>query len=142
MNEPTFSPPFGQADLTNCERELIHLAGSIQPHGVLLVADAADLRVLLASDNIERLLGTPHDHVLDRNLATLGGNLAEKVRAIADELSPDELTAFRCDVGTSASCRSFEGMAHLGQSGTIVIELEAAPTEGGSLDFADRKSVV
>ena len=26
------SPAFGQADLTNCERELIHLAGSVQPH--------------------------------------------------------------------------------------------------------------
>ena len=35
------SPAFGQADLTNCERELIHLAGSVQPHGVLLVLDAA-----------------------------------------------------------------------------------------------------
>ena len=31
------SPAFGQADLTNCERELIHLAGSVQPHGALLV---------------------------------------------------------------------------------------------------------
>ena len=34
------SPAFGQADLTNCERELIHLAGSIQPHGALLVLRA------------------------------------------------------------------------------------------------------
>ncbi|MBP6096803.1 MAG: GAF domain-containing protein [Methyloversatilis sp.] len=138
MNEPTFSPPFGQADLTNCERELIHLAGSIQPHGVLLVADATDLRVLLASENVGQLLGTPHHRVLDQGLATLGGNLAERVRAIADELSPDELTAFRCDVGAADSCRAFEGMAHLGQSGTIVIELEAAPSEGGSLDFASQ----
>ena len=26
-------PAFGEADLSNCERELIHLAGSVQPHG-------------------------------------------------------------------------------------------------------------
>ena len=35
------SPSFGQADLTNCERELIHLAGSVQPHGVLLRNDVS-----------------------------------------------------------------------------------------------------
>ena len=28
-------PAFGEADLSNCEREQIHLAGSIQPHGAL-----------------------------------------------------------------------------------------------------------
>ena len=40
------SPAFGHADLSNCERELIHLAGSVQPHGVLLVLREADLRAL------------------------------------------------------------------------------------------------
>jgi chemotaxis family two-component system sensor kinase Cph1 len=34
-------PAFGQADLSNCEREPIHLAGSIQPNGALLVAREA-----------------------------------------------------------------------------------------------------
>ena len=32
---PGARPAFGQADLSNCEREQIHLAGSIQPHGAL-----------------------------------------------------------------------------------------------------------
>ena len=36
-------PAFGQADLSNCERELIHLAGSVQPHGALLVLREPDL---------------------------------------------------------------------------------------------------
>ena len=35
---------FGQADLSNCERELIHLAGSVQPHGVLLVLQVERLQ--------------------------------------------------------------------------------------------------
>ena len=39
----------GQADLTNCERELIHFAGSIQPHGALLVMRESDLTVLQAT---------------------------------------------------------------------------------------------
>ena len=36
------SPAFGQANLTNCERELIHLAGSVQPHGAVLVLRERD----------------------------------------------------------------------------------------------------
>ena len=43
------SPPFGQADLTNCERELIHLAGSVQPHGVLLVLREPDFVIVQAT---------------------------------------------------------------------------------------------
>lgn len=33
------SVKFGEADLTTCDREPIHIPGSIQPHGVLLVID-------------------------------------------------------------------------------------------------------
>ncbi len=32
------SPAFGQADLTNCERELIHLAGSVLGKTVQMVS--------------------------------------------------------------------------------------------------------
>ena len=39
---PFPSPAFGQADLSNCEREQIHLAASIQPHGALLLVREAD----------------------------------------------------------------------------------------------------
>jgi light-regulated signal transduction histidine kinase (bacteriophytochrome) len=62
----TFSPSFGQADLTNCERELIHLTGSIQPHGVLLVLDGPDGRVIQASANAGALVGATLNDVLGR----------------------------------------------------------------------------
>ena len=44
-------PAFGQADLTNCEREQIHLAGSIQPHGALLVLGGPGHIIVQASVN-------------------------------------------------------------------------------------------
>ena len=49
------SPRFGHADLTNCERELIHLAGSVQPHGVLLVLSVQSLVVEQATANVAGL---------------------------------------------------------------------------------------
>ena len=33
-------------DLTDCDREPIHIPGSIQPHGLLLIADADSLTVV------------------------------------------------------------------------------------------------
>lgn len=40
------SPAFGKADLTNCEREQIQFAGSIQPHGILLVLREPTLEII------------------------------------------------------------------------------------------------
>ena len=84
------SPAFGQADLTNCERELIHLAGSVQPHGVLLAVREPSFVIVQASANVVGLLGLPPDELLDRPLHGLGGNLDEQVRLIAREDDLDE----------------------------------------------------
>lgn len=46
----------GPPDLDACAREPIHIPGSIQPHGVLLVVDPADGRVLQASANASAVL--------------------------------------------------------------------------------------
>nr|WP_223300122.1 GAF domain-containing protein [Methyloversatilis sp. RAC08] len=136
LNDPTFSPAFGQADLTNCERELIHLAGSIQPHGVLLVVRRADGLIVQASDNVARWLGVAHDQLLGRTLDALGGSLARRVTELADTLVADELTAFHCDIGGTDSTAGsvFEGMAHLGQSDTVIVELESAESGTESID--------
>ncbi len=40
-------------DLTACDREPIHIPGSIQPHGLLLVADPASLTVVAGAGDIE-----------------------------------------------------------------------------------------
>ena len=39
-------------DLTNCDREPIHIPGSIQPHGVLLVMTEPELVVMQVSENV------------------------------------------------------------------------------------------
>lgn len=55
--------------MTNCDRELIHLPGSIQPHGLLLVADRASLRIVGAAGAVEtRLAPDWLDSALNRVL--------------------------------------------------------------------------
>jgi len=48
---------FGEADLTTCDREPIHIPGSIQPHGVLLVIDRETLAVEQSAGDTASLLG-------------------------------------------------------------------------------------
>ena len=78
------APAFGEADLSNCEREPIHLAGSIQPHGALLVVREPDLLVLQASANAAGFLGL-EGPLPGRSLAALSADLAEQVRARLDQ---------------------------------------------------------
>lgn len=46
-------------DLSNCDNEVIHLPGLIQPHGAMVVLRASDLTILQVSENTQALFGVP-----------------------------------------------------------------------------------
>ncbi len=125
------SPAFGQADLSNCERELIHLAGSIQPHGALLVLRERDSLVVQASANVDQLLGLPAERLLMRPLSVLGGDLEPRVRqlsALPDLAEPQPLQV-HTQVGSVP--RDWSLVLHrVPGQGVLVLELEA-PGGGG-----------
>ena len=77
------APAFGTATLANCEREQIHLAASIQPHGALLVAREPDLLIVQASANAACFLGLS-EAPLGRPLIALGGDLVERIANSAE----------------------------------------------------------
>lgn len=129
------APAFGQADLSNCERELIHLAGSVQPHGALLVLAAADLRVLQLSGNVARLLGMAPDALLQRPLAVLGGDVAERVSQLQQGADLREAVVLQCRLGTAQ--RRFDGALHRLADGSLVLELEPAETAPDGVELQD-----
>ncbi|CAH2603524.1 GAF domain-containing protein [Rhodovastum atsumiense] len=51
-------PAFGGADLTNCDREPIHIPASVQPHGALLALEPRQLHIVHAGGDTLRILGT------------------------------------------------------------------------------------
>ncbi|MGV3634112.1 MAG: HWE histidine kinase domain-containing protein [Pseudorhodoplanes sp.] len=60
-NERSISA-LGQVDLTNCDREPIHIPGRVQPHGALLACDAELSVIRRHSLNAPGILGLPfHD---------------------------------------------------------------------------------
>jgi light-regulated signal transduction histidine kinase (bacteriophytochrome) len=114
------SPAFGQADLTNCERELIHLAGSVQPHGVLMVLREGDRQLLQLTENAAALLGAPPARWLERPLAALAPALdaaVAQLQATADLARPQPLRA-------DTAAGSFEGLLHRAAPDLLVLELE------------------
>lgn len=48
----------------------LHLVNLIQPHGVLLVVDKAELRVVQASVNVESFLGISVEDLLEQSLSS------------------------------------------------------------------------
>ncbi|MET0540681.1 MAG: GAF domain-containing protein, partial [Variovorax sp.] len=125
------SPAFGQADLTNCERELIHLAGSVQPHGLLLALQEPGLTVLQASANVERLLGITAQALLMQPVQRLGGDIERGVRRIAAQGQLAEPEALRCRVEVRGAEREFEGTLHRIQGSVLLVEIEPVNAAGG-----------
>ena len=114
-------------DLENCAREPIHVPGSVQPHGVLLVLAGRDLRVVQASENTGPLLGVPTGDALGRPLADLLG--AAAAAALHHGLTA-ALTATRAEFLGAVTVAggykgSFNAVAHRAAGG-VVLELEIA----------------
>jgi light-regulated signal transduction histidine kinase (bacteriophytochrome) len=63
--------PHLQVDLSNCDKEPIHLIGRIQAHGYVLIFDPVSYQIEQVSANLEALCGWPLEKVLKARLTEL-----------------------------------------------------------------------
>lgn len=131
MTSSLIFPAFGQADLSNCEREQIQIPGSIQPHGALLVVREPDLVIIQASANANEFMGIVLP-IEGRSLADIPGNLAERIVPHLGQPLRAIPLAVRCDIG--AERRPFDALLHRPPEGGLVVELEPA---GPPLEVAE-----
>ena len=116
-------PAFGEADLSNCDRELIQYPGSIQPYGVLLVLEASEPIVMQASANADAILGASAARLLGQSIAILGGDLCAQVeRHLQDGVgaTPYPFRAFTLGDGVH---RGFEALIHRNDADAVILEL-------------------
>ena len=117
-------------DLTNCDREPIHILGAIQPIGFLL-ALSPDMVVERTSANVESFLGVAPEALLGRPLQEILS--AEAVHSIRNRLT---LIAGVDGIERIFGCRFQAGLAafdvalHV-SGGQIVIEAEPASGDHG-----------
>lgn len=114
-------------NLTNCDHEPIRFVGSIQPHGVLFVLDANDLRLIQVSQNAADMVGMPAEQALNQSLATLLGAdratvLEPALRAVPSRARPVFVTTLT-ELGKRR--RTYHVIAHETDGG-IIVEFEAA----------------
>jgi light-regulated signal transduction histidine kinase (bacteriophytochrome) len=107
-------------DLSNCDREPIHIPGSIQPHGVLLAFDA-DGRLALRSANAEQLLGPLPDIGMALGPSHLNEELRVEIRA-----GLDAFDSILGSLHTEVAGQAFDAVLH--RCGAyLVVECERAP---------------
>jgi light-regulated signal transduction histidine kinase (bacteriophytochrome) len=117
-----------ELDLTACEREPIHIPGSIQPHGILLAMRHPDLVLTHASANLAPLFGLDPAKVLGRPLHEVlpdlaSGFAADLVQPVSEATSR-YLRAFA--LKTAAGEQAFDAVLHT-SGDHVVLELEEVP---------------
>ncbi len=118
-------------DLTACDREPIHIVGSIQPHGFLLTVDAASLVIVQASAN------APAGTDVGAALETALPELVPIVRRYLDD-QPTEDGAHTCGPSPSPPPHSRPTRSRrIASAASNVVELEeefADPSVEAGLD--------
>ncbi|MCY1059520.1 ATP-binding protein [Nannocystis sp. SCPEA4] len=113
------APP-QSVNLDNCDREPIHVPGSIQPFGLLLVLCEPELVVQQVSANSAEFLGEAPEALLGRPVAELLDEASfVGFRSCARSLRGGEV----CPLRVATRAGEFDGLLHRHQ-GVLMLELE------------------
>ncbi len=124
----------GAVDLTNCDREPIHIPGSILPHGAMLVVDPATMLVEQVAGDTLGLFGRDAASLTGQGLADLLN--AEQLQRLRELLQSSSLARPRHLLDPLLRVvpdRAIDASVHL-SDGALVIEVEDA-------DLSDRHAV-
>lgn len=121
-------------DLTNCDREPIHIPGAILPHGAMLVVDPATLRIEQVAGDTGRLFGTEPAALAGLELSNLfSPQQVERLQALLHGSSLNRSRHLLDPLMRVVPQTPIDASVHL-SGGNLLIEVEDA-------DLADRHAV-
>ncbi len=126
-----------EVDLTNCDREAIHVPGSIQSHGILLVLQEPELKILQVSNNIANFFQIPAESLINQNLSILFSSVQlETLKICIAQEEAEVFNPLRLLVEVENKVLVFDGMLHRNDGG-LILELEPpmSSIERGELSF-------
>ena len=126
INESVTAETF---NLTNCDREPIHIPGAIQPHGLLLVVSRREWQIIQISHNTQDFLGIEPEQLLGKPLSRLLPT--DKIEAIAACLEGEfeQINPLKLSIETQNGTKKFNGIVHSLDEKDIILELESNESE-------------
>lgn len=117
-------------NLTNCDREPIHVPGSVQPYGFLLTV-LSDLTICMASENAGSFLATEVADLLQQPLSRVFSEAAvETIRRHVDHLSGPDATERLFGIEIQTGKPPYDLSIHF-SGAYLVIEAEPSVEEPG-----------
>ena len=134
-------PALEEVDLTNCDREPIHISGHIQPHGVLLVVQEPQLEILQVSENTLHLLGFAPESAIGQDLSLLFDPVQlEKLKACLRNENLKTVNPIKLYVERPGKSLEFDCILHRVQE-VLMVELELATSQENLSVFSFYHSV-
>ncbi len=111
-----------------CEREPIHIPGSIQPNAVMLAADAGTLEILAHSTNVRDVLSHAPERIAGLSLSdVLPSAFVETIRQRLASATLDDGRSIRRTLKLADDAgASYYAIVHA-HSGRVIVELELEP---------------
>lgn len=130
-------PDTRTVDLSNCDREPIHIPGSIQPHGCLIASDAQFDTVQRSSENTASFLGLGDGAVNGRALTEIfGADVVHDFRNAAATANEPSRPVMLVNKSLPIGAQPYDICIHR-HGGVAILEFEhATPASANPLDTA------
>jgi two-component system, chemotaxis family, sensor kinase Cph1 len=111
-------------DLNNCDREPIHIPGSIQPHGLLFALAEPELKIVQVSNNTARWLRRSPEDFLNQPLTCLLSDRA--IHAVKQCLIGDfdHVNPLAVKIDTAEGKIEAQAIVHHAHTDIVILELE------------------
>jgi two-component system, chemotaxis family, sensor kinase Cph1 len=132
MSDALTEPRFGEATLTDCDREPIHIPGSIQPHGCLIALAPGTLEIVHWAGDLRRIIGWSEVDPIGKSLAELIGiDAARKIEAARRFCAPNCGLVKNYELAIPTPGGPVDAILHpAGDS--LIIEFEPTREDGGT----------
>ncbi len=126
MTEITTQLANTNIDLTNLYRDTIHTSGQIQPHGVVLVLQEPELKIVQASTNTYAVFGIEPENIIEQSLEDLLDPFQfEKIQGGLSRDNLDFINPTKIWIRKEGDDYAiFDGVFHRNSQGLLILELE------------------
>lgn len=113
-------------DLTNCDKEPIHLIRLVQAHACLLACKLPNLEIIQVSDNTDAIIGYTPEFLLGSNLPKILDKIS--MGLITDNLEMEEgfttVNPIRAAITKNSNKLFHNLIAHVNKDGLLIVEIE------------------